>query len=238
MAKKMFGVTHSTFLASLEASWEVNHKTDEVSFSVGVGRSVAKPEMRIAPFLNLCEVILDDSLNPDTINSLGRPVWQTIEIETADFDTGKVDEKDGKPIMSEQYDNLSYLNPTTGRRNNIAYADAVCLLDYRIIDAHLDMVENDDPRDAFFNTFERVKVEADEPKNIEASDDYTFRLSFAKNQRTIRVPVGNWADFLGSVKRAYDYITTEVKPYNEKPAPVSEDETATDNVVVDLTPAE
>lgn len=197
MAVRPFATTGG-FINRLNETVVFDFSTDEISFSIGTGRASAKPEMRLASFLNLCEFIATfDPVEHDTSSG---GVLGSIELSERKTPVDP-DNADAGFIVDEI---VSFHNPLTDRRVNIDRATADALFAPNIIGDHEAMIAKDDPIDAFLTTFAHVVKDATDKDS--AVSDFTFKWSFAAHQRTIRVPTNQWDDFTSFLDRAYAYI--------------------------------
>lgn len=201
------------FRESLEHSTDINVNADEITFSVGSGKSSAKYEGRIGSFLSLVDFL--STFDPATAEA-GSGVTATVEIS---YKNVPVDPEDPQGETIRTPDLVSFKNPRTNRRVNLPYDAARDLLQPSILDEYEARIERDDVTEAFANSFTRVQTEA--TPTTAAINRYDFRLSFAPNTRTMRVPVKNWGDFVGYLTRIATWVTENVPKYQ-----TSEDEDA------------
>lgn len=202
------------FRESLEASTDINVKADEITFSVGSGKSSAKYEGRIGSFLALAAFL--GSFDPATAEA-GSGVTASVEIS---YKNVPVDPEDPEGETIRTPDVVSFENPRTSRRVNLPYDAARDLLRPEILDEYEARIERDDVTEAFASSFTHVQTEATDEEA--ATNRYDFRLSFAPNTRTMRVPVENWGDFVGYMTRIAAWVTANVPKYQPSEDEVSQ----------------
>lgn len=209
---KMFGITGG-FLASLDSSWEYNVKADEIGFGVGTGKGSARALFRIAPFLLLAEFLgsIDNPL--DAVASDGGLIGS---LEINEKTVKGFEDIENQVTVMETVKWISFVNPgidpdSKPRKVNLPYDAAVALFKPEILAGYEAMIEADDPRVAFLQTL--VHEHAEATADAGPVDELTFRFSFVKNTRTIRVPMACWDDFRASIARAAEFVTGNITKY-------------------------
>lgn len=186
---------------ALRESWSVDWNKANVTASIGIGRHSARLDLSVPAFLAWADVICADDFLPENVKPSG-----TGEIDDDEMNIlssfNIYDEKIDKDNPDKVLPVLSFFGTRNDRAVILALSDAEFLFGDKIAKFRA-MRASNDPVKAMMMTFAG-------PKDDDVFGKiWSFRISFEKSSRALRIPVNMWAEFV----RQLDFMRNAIRDY-------------------------